>query len=96
MTTESQTEGGEVSQHTWPKITMYTTSWCGDCRRSKRFLNQHQVPFEEIDIEAVPAAVAIVTQINRGMKRVPTIVIESGPTLVEPSDRELGSALGIA
>jgi glutaredoxin len=79
----------------WPKITMYTTSWCGDCRRSKRFLGQRGIPFEEIDIDAAPGAAAIVQQLNNGYRRVPTILIEGGPTLAEPSDRELGRALGV-
>jgi mycoredoxin len=53
------------------------------------------VPFTEVDIEAQPEMAEIVRNINRGMQKVPTIVIEGGPTLVEPSDRELGQALGV-
>ena len=82
--------------HTWPKVTMYTTSWCPDCRASKRFLTQNGVPFTEIDIEDQPQTAEIVRRINNGMRKVPTVVIEGGPTLVEPSDRELGQALGVA
>lgn len=79
----------------WPRVTVYSTRWCGDCRRSKRFLDRHSVPYEEIDIEERPEAAATVQQINNGRRSVPTIVIEGGATLTEPSDRELGHALGI-
>jgi glutaredoxin len=54
------------------------------------------VPFTELDIEAKPETADIVRKINNGKQRVPTIVIEGGPTLVEPSERELGQALGVA
>ncbi len=80
----------------WPKVTMYTTSWCPDCRASKRFLASKGIPFTEVDIEAQPAAAEVVRKLNGGAQRVPTIVIDGGPTLAEPSDRELGQALGVA
>jgi mycoredoxin len=79
----------------FPRITMYTTSWCGDCRRSKRLLDRHGVPYEEINIEGDGAAAALVMQLNNGRRTVPTIVIEGGPVLAEPSDRELARALSL-
>ncbi|HTE83459.1 MAG TPA: glutaredoxin family protein [Dehalococcoidia bacterium] len=94
MTSENNGDGAASGQ-SWPKVTMYTTSWCPDCRASKRFLNQNGVPFTEFDVEAQPETAEIVRHINNGMQKVPTIVIEGGPTLVEPSDRELGKALGV-
>jgi mycoredoxin len=80
----------------WPAVTVYSTSWCPDCRTSKRFLINKGIPFTEIDIEERPEAAEVVRKLNNGMRRVPTILIEGGPTLVEPSDRELGQALGVA
>lgn len=85
-----------TSDTTYPKITMYSTTWCGDCRRSKRLLDSHGVPYEEINIEQTPAAAQEVMRLNNGRRSVPTIVIEGGPTLVEPSDRDLAKAVGIA
>ena len=37
-------------------LVVYTAPWCRDCRVAKRFLEEHQVPFTEIDIEEVPGA----------------------------------------
>ncbi len=90
MTTQST--GGQ----SWPNVTRYTTSWCPDCRASKRFLTSKGIPFTEHDIDEQPEAAEVVRRLNNGAQRVPTIVIEGGPTLVEPSDRELGRALGVA
>jgi glutaredoxin-like protein len=78
-----------------PPIRMYSTSWCGDCRRSKRFLESHQVPFEEINIEEDPQAAQIVLALNHGRRSVPTIVFPDGSVLVEPSNLALASKLGI-
>lgn len=76
-------------------IRMYSTSWCGDCRRSKRFLETHQVPFEEINIEEDPQAAQIVLALNHGIRSVPTIIFPDGSVLVEPSNLALASKLGI-
>ncbi|MFA7332313.1 MAG: glutaredoxin family protein [Candidatus Delongbacteria bacterium] len=37
-------------------LQMYSTAWCGDCRALKRFLDAEGVDYEEIDIDARPAA----------------------------------------
>ncbi|MGI8552092.1 MAG: glutaredoxin family protein [Dehalococcoidia bacterium] len=94
--TMNSPESSVAGERNWPKITMYTTPWCGDCRASKHFLTRHGIPFEEIDIEEAPEAAEMVKQLNRGRRSVPTIVIEGGATLTEPTDRELGRALGVA
>ena len=79
----------------YPRVTMYSTTWCGDCRRSKRLLDSYGVPYEEVNIEHSPEAAAEVMRLNRGYRSVPTIVIEDGTVLTEPSDRELARALGL-
>lgn len=33
------------------KIVMYSTSWCGVCKRARRFLSLRKIPFEEYDVE---------------------------------------------
>jgi len=79
----------------FPKVTIYSTTWCGDCRRSKRLLDAHGVPYEEINIEDSPDAAREVMRLNNGRRSVPTILIENGQVLTEPSDRELAAALGL-
>jgi mycoredoxin len=54
-------------------ITMYTTSWCGDCRVTKRVLEQKGLAFTEIDIEQDPNAAETVMSINNGKRSVPTL-----------------------
>ena len=72
------------------------TSWCSDCTRSKRFLDDHGVAYEWTDIEENEAAAREVEALNDGARVVPTIVLGDGSILVEPSDEQLAGALGIA
>ena len=76
-------------------LVVYATAWCGDCRRARRFLDEHRVPYRWIDIDHDPAAEALVRKVNRGNRSVPTLVFPDGSTLVEPGDRDLARQLGI-
>ncbi|HEY4898957.1 MAG TPA: glutaredoxin domain-containing protein, partial [Candidatus Nanopelagicaceae bacterium] len=33
------------------QITMYGADWCGDCRRSQKYLDSHKVKYTYIDVE---------------------------------------------
>ena len=46
-------------------ITMYGAEWCGDCRRSKRFLDSNNVSYKYIDVESDASASEKVIEINR-------------------------------
>lgn len=37
-------------------VVVYSTSWCGACKKAKRLLSQWKVPFEEKDVEASASA----------------------------------------
>lgn len=57
-------------------IRVYTTSWCPDCRRAKRFLQEHQLSYEEFDIETDAQAAEFVMQANNRKRKVPTFDVE--------------------
>jgi mycoredoxin len=75
------------------KVTMYGADWCGDCRRSKRFMEENDVAFTYIDVEKDPTAAAKVVEINGGAQSIPVIVFEDGTHLTEPSDNDLKAKL---
>ena len=77
-------------------IIMYSTTWCGDCKRSKRLLDKHQIEYMYIDVDRDQEALAIVKELNNGVRVVPTIVFPDGSRLVEPSDAELSAKLGLS
>lgn len=64
---------------------MYTTNWCGYCRRLKSQLGREGIDFTEVNIEEHPEAVSIVEQANGGNQTVPTLVFADGSALTNPS-----------
>lgn len=76
-------------------ITVYGAYWCPDCRRSKQFLGEHQIPYKWVDIEQDKAGEAYVLQRNNGKRIIPTIEFGDDSILVEPSNAELAAKLGL-
>lgn len=72
---------------------MYGAEWCGDCRRSKRFMDENKVKYDYIDVEADASASEKVIEINGGMRSIPVIVFPDGSHLTEPSDNDLKAKL---
>jgi mycoredoxin len=72
---------------------MYGAEWCGDCRRSKKFLDSNNVSYEYVDVETDTTASDKVIEINGGMRSIPVIVFEDGTHLTEPSDAALQAKL---
>jgi len=77
------------------ELIVYGAAWCGDCHRSRRFLDRHGIPYRWIDVDRDPASVARVLEINHGKRSVPTLIFPDGTTLTEPSNAELAKKLGI-
>jgi mycoredoxin len=66
-------------------LVMYSTPWCGYCKRLKRQLSDLGVTFEEVDIEQSPGAAEIVERVNGGNQTVPTLVFADGSAMTNPS-----------
>jgi glutaredoxin len=57
------------------EITVYSSFWCPECREAKRFLERHNLPYTDIDIETTPGAAAEVVA-RTGKRAVPQFVID--------------------
>ncbi len=77
-------------------ITVYGTTWCRDCVRSKQFLGEQRIHYHWVDIEHSPDGLAFVEEVNDGKRIVPTIVFSDGTILTEPSNAQLAEKLGLA
>ena len=75
------------------QIVMYGADWCGDCRRSKRLLEELKVEYTLIDVDADLSAADKVIEINGGAKSIPVLVFQDGTHLTEPSDIDLKAKL---
>jgi len=76
-------------------IKVYGAPWCPDCKRSKKFLAEHRVPYEWIDIDGDADGLRVVEELQKGGRTIPTIVFPDGTHLLEPSDEELARKLGL-
>jgi mycoredoxin len=74
-------------------ITFYGASWCGDCRRSKRLLDELRVTYTYVDVESDPSGAAKVVELNDGRQSIPVIVFPDGTHLTEPSEPTLRAKL---
>jgi len=74
-------------------ITMYGADWCGDCRRSKRLLEELDVQVTHIDVEVDQSAAAKVREINGGAQSIPVLIFSDGTHMTEPSDNDLQAKL---
>jgi mycoredoxin len=57
------------------EVTVYSAFWCPDCRVAKRFLQGHNIPFKEVDIESTPGAADEVVA-RTGKRAIPQFVID--------------------
>ncbi|MHB1007845.1 MAG: mycoredoxin [Propionibacteriaceae bacterium] len=74
-------------------LTMFTTTWCGYCRRLKSQLDRTGIDYTEVDIEVEPEGAELVEHANSGNRTVPTLLFEDGSTLTNPSVREVQQRL---
>ena len=66
-------------------LTVYSTPWCGYCRRLKSQLDREGIAYTELDIEQDPAAAEFVMSVNGGNQTVPTVRFPDGTTMTNPT-----------
>ena len=74
-------------------VTMYSTVWCGYCRRLKAQMEREGIAYVEVDIEDDPAAAELVESVNGGNRTVPTVVFPDGSAVANPSLAEVKGRL---
>jgi mycoredoxin len=74
-------------------VTMYSTVWCGYCRRLKSQMDREGIGYLEVDIEQHPSAADLVMSVNGGNQTVPTVVFPDGSALTNPSLAQIKTQL---
>ena len=86
-----------MSAHALPAtgtITMFSTTWCGYCRRLKSALDREGIGYTEVNIEDDDASADYVMSVNGGNQTVPTVVFPDGSAATNPSLAEVRTRLG--
>lgn len=87
MTAETETAAENTT------ITMYSTTWCGYCRRLKTQLDSEGIAYREVNIEEDAESAAFVESVNGGNQTVPTVLFPDGSTATNPSLAEVRDRL---
>jgi len=74
-------------------ITMFSTEWCGYCKRLKKMLDSEGIGYTEIDIEHTPGTPELVEALNDGNRTVPTVIFPDGSAATNPSLTEVKARL---
>ena len=77
------------------QLKMYSTVWCGYCKRLKTALKASGISFTEVDIEHDPAAAEYVMKVNGGNQTVPTVEFADGTAMTNPSIADVKAKLGV-
>jgi thioredoxin reductase (NADPH) len=78
-----------------PDISVYGAPWCPDCRRVKKFLAEHRVHFDWIDIDEDAEGLRHVEEVQKGGRTIPTVRLPDGSHVVNPPNADLARALGL-
>ena len=76
-------------------ITVFSAPWCPHCKRVKKFFAAHRVPYEQVDVDAQPEAIAQLQALQGGGQIIPTVVYGDGSHDVNPSDEDLAGRIGL-
>lgn len=74
-------------------VVMYSTTWCGYCRRLKTQLDSEGIGYTEVNIEETPGTEEFVESVNDGNRTVPTVVFPDGSAATNPSLAEVKKRL---
>jgi mycoredoxin len=74
-------------------VTMYSTTWCGYCRRLKTLLDREGIRYTEVDIEQDDASAEYVMNLNGGNQTVPTVLFPDGSAATNPTLQDVVSRL---
>ena len=66
-------------------VTMFSTTWCGYCRRLKTLLDREGIGYTEVNIERDEASASFVENANGGNQTVPTLLFPDGSVATNPT-----------
>lgn len=75
------------AQHKYPKIVLYSVSWCPHCKQAKEYFTQNNIPFINRDVELDDAAMNDLTKKYKS-PGVPVIVIGDDKVILKGFDEQ--------
>lgn len=75
-------------------ITVYSTTWCGHCKRLLRQLDEAGIAYEVVDLDEQPHHGSKIEAKTGGYRTVPTLEV-GGELLVNPSIIQVREAMAL-
>jgi thioredoxin reductase (NADPH) len=76
-------------------IRVLGSQWSPQSHATKEFLSRNRVPYEWVDVDADPAARALVESLGGDLTRLPLVVFQDGSHLAAPSTGTLAEHVGM-
>lgn len=74
-------------------ITMFSTDWCGYCKRLMTMLDHEGIGYNVVNIETTPGTPELVESLNGGNQTVPTVIFPDGTAATNPSLNDVKARL---
>ena len=76
-----------VQANKYPRIVLYSVSWCPHCMEAKEYLTSHKIPFINKDVELDDNAMKELSETYKSTG-VPVIVLGNGEKVIKGFNRE--------
>lgn len=76
-----------VQAKKYPRIVLYSVSWCPHCMEAKEYLTSHKIPFINKDVELDDNAMKELSETYKSTG-VPVIVLGNGEKVIKGFNRE--------
>lgn len=76
-----------VQAKKYPRIVLYSVSWCPHCKDAKEYLTSHNIPFINRDVELDDNAMHDLTEKYKS-KGVPVIILGNDEKIIKGFNRE--------
>ncbi len=77
-------------------IKIYGALWCPDCKRTKSFFSEQNIPFQWIDVDKDKFAFEYLKTVENGGQSIPLVEFEDGTNLIEPDNTQLAKKLNLS
>lgn len=84
---QSPIKPGESVKLQYPKIVLYSTSWCPHCRQAKEYMTSNNIPFINKDVELDNSAMDELTKKYKS-QGVPVIVLGNDEKVLKGFDEQ--------
>ena len=71
----------------YPRIVLYSVSWCPHCKDAKEYLTSHNIPFINRDVEMDDAAMSDLMEKYKS-RGVPVIILGNDEKIIKGFDRD--------